>query len=130
MTVYMLDTTCFVLLAKRNSVAKSAFERLVAGGHVLGTCPVSLAEYYAGRPRGDRPEVDAFIDDLECWPILRADGLHAGEYRRALRNTGIQVTTPDMLIAAVAARVSATVITENLKDFVVAGALPISLLSV
>ena len=48
----MLDTTCFVLLAKHNSVARDAIVRLHSRGETLGTCAVTLAEYYAGTPRG------------------------------------------------------------------------------
>ena len=130
MTTYMLDTTCFVLLAKRNTLARDAIERLTMRGDALGTCAVTIAEFYAGRVVGDRPDIDAFIEGLAVWPVLRADGLRAGVYRQSFRRTGIQVTTPDMLIAAVAARVGATVVTENLKDFNVGDTEPVSLLSV
>lgn len=88
MTSYLLDTTCLIHLARRMPLAEQAIARL-----------------------------DGFLDLLRYWPTRYGDAVQAGEYRHTYARKGLQLSVSDTLIAAVARRVRATVITENLKDF-------------
>jgi predicted nucleic acid-binding protein len=54
---------------------------------------------------------------LSVWPVTLADGEDAGDRIYDLDRHGFQVPLPDALIAAVARRVGATVVTDNVRDF-------------
>lgn len=117
MTSYLLDTTCLIHLARRTPLAVDAIARLLTESHVLGCCAIPVAEFYSGLPRVRAPGMDGFIDLLQYWPIGHGDAVQAGGYRYTYARKGLQLSVSDTLIAAVARRVTATVITENLKDF-------------
>ena len=117
MSVYLPDSTSVVLLGRRNQTVTAALRRLLAAGHRLIVCPVTLAEYYSGRPIGRDPDIDDFLAALPYEDISRSDAIRAGAYRYSFRTAGLQLQMTDTLIAAVAARLGATILTENVKDF-------------
>jgi predicted nucleic acid-binding protein len=51
------------------------------------------------------------------WPITGVAARRAGSYRHAFARRGVQLTTADTLIAAVARTARATLVTRNRKDF-------------
>ena len=117
MARYLLDTDVLVDLSKGREPAQTHIPAIVAAGDVLGICAVQLAEFYAGQPRGHQPEVDAFLDALRLWAISRDAAIRAGHYRHAFGRRGRALATPDALTAAVAWRMSATVVTRNVKHY-------------
>ncbi len=116
MTRYLLDTTCLIRLQRRAPLA-GAIAELAAGPHVLGACAITVAEFYTGIRPGRLPAMDEFIASLRYWQITAIDAMQAGAYRYAFARRGFQLSMTDVLIAAVARRVGATVLTENVKDF-------------
>ena len=127
MTLYLLDTTCLIGLARDSQPTGTALQQLIAAGHALTTSTVNAAEFYTGAPRGRHQYVDALLESLPCAPVLFDDGVSAGDLRRTERQRGRTLTLPDALIAAVALRLDATIITENAKDFRLDGVRAVSL---
>lgn len=118
---YLLDTDVLIDLSKEWQPTRTRIDELLAADEELGVCAVQLAEFYAGRRRGDRPDYDAFIDSLPCWEITPETAIQAGHYRFSFARRGRTIDTPDALNAAVAWRMRATVVTRNVKDYPVPG---------
>lgn len=114
---YLLDSSALIPYGRGISVAVIAVRRLVEKGEELGVCAICVSEFYSGIPLGKDPEMDRLLQTLEYWPISYDDAVQAGAYRHGFARKGIQLSTQDTLIAAVARRVGATIVTENLKDF-------------
>ena len=129
MASYLLDTATLVLLARRGPLVAQRLSALVAGRNVVGVCPIAVAEFYAGLSIARRPEWQPFFDGLVHWNIDRYDATRAGSLRYAWARRGRPLQTTDCLIAAVAIRVRATIVTENLKDFPMPDVRAVSLLS-
>lgn len=114
---YLLDTDVLITFSRGRQPTTSRLLALLEQGNEVGICPVTVAEYYAGVKRGTDPQLDRFIDSLAYWGITRAAALAAGSYRFAFARQGTPLSTADTLIAAVAARHRATILTRNSKDF-------------
>ncbi len=117
MTRYLLDTDVLISFTRGRDPTYSAIRRLIDAGEELCTCPVVVAEFYSGIPRGERPAFDEFIDGMTGLGISHDEALLAGHHRFTFARAGTAPSTPDTLIAAVATKHGATVITRNLKDF-------------
>lgn len=112
----LLDSTELIDFERRKPETRAAIREF--GQHyVLGSCPITVAELYAGRSRGSDPALDAFLDSLEYWDITYDDAIRAGQYRWQFARQGTQLSTTDTLIAAVAARLGAVILTGNVKDY-------------
>jgi predicted nucleic acid-binding protein len=129
MANYLLDTTTLVAFARRGPGVGERLSSLVASRNVVGVCPVTVAEFHAGLRPERRPEWGRFFVDLVLWSVDHEDGVRAGTFRYTWARRGRPLQTTDTLIAAVARRVGATVITENLKDFPMPEVRAVSLLS-
>jgi predicted nucleic acid-binding protein len=117
MTRYLLDTSVLIDFSKGRQPAKSRVLEIIAGGDEVGLCPVNVAEFYTGISLGQEPNLDEFITALDCWEVTFEDGLTAGEYRWQFAKEGKALSTADVLIAAVARRQRAAVVTGNAKDY-------------
>jgi predicted nucleic acid-binding protein len=117
MTEFLLDSDGLISYEHRRPVMLDLLDDLRLSGHTLGSCPITIAEFYSGRLRGSDVAVDDFVDALHYWPIEYDDAIQAGRWRYEFAYRGIQLSATDTLIAAVARRVGATILTGNLKDF-------------
>ena len=126
MTRYLPDTTFFIDFERRQPHAESFVRQCAERGDTLSVCLITLAEYYSGRVPGERPAMDWLINSCIYWEMPRDIGVLAAQHRLDVRKRGIQIELPDALIAALAFVRGATVVTENPKDFQMAG---LSLLS-
>jgi predicted nucleic acid-binding protein len=84
---------------------------------ILCSCAITVAEYFAGETRGMFPVRDAFVDSLVYLESPPEVAELAGNYRRSFARRGIELSTQDTLIAAVASHHGATLVTRNFKDF-------------
>jgi hypothetical protein len=116
-TRYLLDTTALIDFSKGREPAKTRILDMIDNGDELGLCAINVAEFYAGVRSGERPDLDRFIAALNCWDITFEDGLQAGVYRYRFAREGKATATADVLIAAVARRQGAAVVTANVKDY-------------
>ena len=118
---YMLDTCiCSYILKQRPASVKARFDEVDAD--VLCISAVTLAELYYGaarHPNGDaiRKEIDDFASRLTvvAWDEPAAD--HYGVIRASLEKKGSPVGAMDMLIAAHARSIKATLVTNDLRHF-------------
>ena len=117
MNRFLLDTSALIRFLKGREPAVSIIAGLLAEGAQLGACAVTVAEFYAGVPRGENARWDVFIDSLAYWETPRDVAELGGEYRRAFRRQGVSLSATDTLVAAVARAQTAAVVTENAKDF-------------
>lgn len=112
----LLDSTELIDYERRKPETRARI-REFSRQYILGSCAITVAELYAGRLHGTDPGLDSFVDNLVYWDITYADAIRAGQYRWQFARRGIQLSATDTLIAAIAARVGAVILTENVKDF-------------
>jgi len=117
MALYLLDTTALIDLSKSVEPTTGFIRQLSAAGEDLGVSPISIAEFYAGLTPGEHPDWDEFFASLTFYPISYEASIQAGKWRASFRARGIQLSTTDTLIAAVASEVGAIVLTSNVKHF-------------
>lgn len=89
----------------------------MAGTDEIGVCSVVLAEFLSGMHPGRRAVWTTFVDGLTYWTTSPPAARQAGIWRHDYRQDGITLATTDLLIAAVAYEVGATLITENPRHF-------------
>lgn len=114
---YMLDTSVCVELI-RGEVAKMRL--LPASECVLSV--ITAAELEVGihrstRPAAQRKAVEAFIELFEVHPWDREATSHYGMVRTDLESRGIVIGPLDLLIAAHARRLGATLVTAKVREF-------------
>ena len=118
---YLLDTNiCSYILKNRPLSVKQKFDEV--GAEQLCISSVVLAELYYGAARHPksviiRKEIDDFASRLlvVAWDEQAAN--HYGTIRAALEKVGTPVGAMDMLIAAHARSMGATLVTNNLREF-------------
>jgi predicted nucleic acid-binding protein len=113
---FLLDTTVFVDWANGLLAARRLVDDLLAKRGDLYTCAVVSCEALSGGSDDQRAAIERLLDALE-FVALDPDGArYAGGLRReAGRSSGR--TLGDALIAALAWRLGATVVTRNASDF-------------
>ena len=121
MTTYLLDTTTLIDFSKGQEPVRSRLLAMLEAGHTLALCAVNLTEFYAGVPPEQRVQWDEFFSGLPYWDITREAATHAGGIRYEFARRGITLSTQDTLIAAVALERGAVIVTDNVKDYPMAG---------
>ncbi len=116
-TAYVLDTTVLIDHAKGRSDGVKILARLFGETGVLYTCDVVTSESLSGGTAEERRLIGRLLDALEYIAIDPEAARWAGERRRQQRSAGRRAPLGDSLIAAMAWRISATVVTRNPSDF-------------
>ena len=121
---YLLDTNVVVaLLRNEPAVVRERLRRALADGATILVSTVVLLELWygvarSGRPRENADRVRAFLaGDVAVVPFDEADAALAGELRAAIEAAGQPIGPYDLLIAAQARRVGATLVTANAAEF-------------
>lgn len=121
---YLLDTNVVVaLLRNEPAVVRKRLRRALADGATILVSTVVLLELWygvarSGRPRENADRVRAFLaGDVAVVPFDEADAALAGELRAAIEAAGQPIGPYDLLIAAQARRVGATLVTANAAEF-------------
>lgn len=85
----------------------------------LSTIVVAELEYGAAKihPSRQRVRLDALVTTLPHEPFTLADAAEFGRLRALLAHRGELIGPYDLLIAAQALRLGATVVTHNLREF-------------
>ncbi len=117
MALYLVDTTALIDLSKGFEPTASWIRERPEAGDDLGICPITVAEFYAGLSPNQYPDWDEFFASLVFCPISYAASIQAGKWRSSFRVQGIQLSTTDTLIAAVASEAGAIVVTSNIKHY-------------
>lgn len=117
MTDFLPDTNLCIRFGRGELEASEWFQTMLNSGQRVGVCPVVIAECFAGAHPPERIGWLEIFDALTFWEILPGDARQAGVYQYDFARQGIQLKLGDTLIAAVAKRVGATIVTNNVKDF-------------
>lgn len=115
-SLYLFDTTLLIDISRGNGRAAGVAADLARHGRV-GTSVINIAECLRGAHLHERPFWDQMFSTLELWVVEVPDAEKAGRRMFDLARTGFQVAIADALIAAVASRLDATVVTSNVRDF-------------
>ena len=119
--LYLLDTDSCVFILRRTSSALLERIRAVPLEHQAMSV-VTLAELQYGvrvstRKQANQDAVDLLLRHLTVLDLTRDAALHYAEIRADLRQKGQPIGANDLLIAAHARSLGATVVTNNVKDF-------------
>lgn len=117
MTLALLDTDAIIDYLKGVASTIAFIQGLNQQGHQLCVCAVVECEVYTGLPPQNRGEAAQHMDAMEFLPTPRRTARSAGDWRGAYRSQGIQLSTTDCLIAAVAVEHDAILVTANLRHF-------------
>jgi predicted nucleic acid-binding protein len=114
---YLLDTTVLIEASRLREPALSWLREALRKSDEVGVCAVIVAEFFAGLRPDERPRWETFVAELTYWASTREMARQAGIYRYTYARLGRTIQTADALIAATAAAVGATLVTDNIKDF-------------
>jgi predicted nucleic acid-binding protein len=121
MATFLLDT-CVIIDALNNKRGRPALLLdLVKSGHVLACCPINITEVYAGMRPKEETATEEFFASLQHVPIAPSAARLAGELKRDYARKGTTLNLGDVIIAAVAIHNKLTLLTDNTKDFPMAG---------
>lgn len=119
--MFLLDTDiCSYILRERPPSVLKKFKQAEPGG--LAVSAITAAELYYGAARSASKKVNqAVIDDflarLSVLPWSPEAAAEYGALRAALEKSGTSIGGMDMLIAAHALCLSATLVTNNIRHF-------------
>lgn len=118
---YLLDTNiCVYLIHDRSSGLRHHFRNLRTGD--IGMSAITLSELSYGAALSHKPEENTailkqFVATLVLAAYDDAAAEHYGAIRAELKKKEISIGTMDILIAAHAKSLDATLVTNNLRDF-------------
>jgi tRNA(fMet)-specific endonuclease VapC len=119
MARYMLDTNmCIYLMKNQPEAVARRFAQCYVGDVVISAITYAELEYgvaASADPERERANLAALIEDLPVAPFDSAAGIAYGPIRLATRDS--KKDHLDKLIAAHAASLKVTVVTNNAKDF-------------
>ena len=114
---YLLDTTLLIDYAKGRRDGAEVVARLFEETGNLYTCDIVNCEALSGGVPEERDLIVRLLDALEYLAIDPEGARWAGDRRRELRAQRRRSPLGDSLIAAVAWRMDATVVTRNPREF-------------
>lgn len=114
---YLLDTTLIVDHAHGYEPAMAVLHHLYEEGGDLYTCDVVVSEALSGGSDEHVAVVSRLLEPLDYVATDPSAARQAGEARLKRHRSGGKLGLGDALIAAVAARIGATVVTRNRPDF-------------
>jgi predicted nucleic acid-binding protein len=117
MARYLIDTDAFVDYLNVRPPAVSLFVELAEAGDTLCLCDVVVAEVYSGLGAVPDPRAEGLIQSAEFVLTSMDTARQAGTWRHDYARQGIQLSTTDTLVAAVALQIGATLITASLNDY-------------
>jgi predicted nucleic acid-binding protein len=121
MTLYILDTDVLINASKNREPDRTWLLGRIREGAAVGITAVTVAEFYSGVKPGDHPRMDSLIEQLGHVPITHRIGITAGSYRYGFARQGVNLSTADCLIAAVATDSGSTLVTHNIKHYPMPG---------
>lgn len=120
--LYMLDTDiCAFVLRRSSAVLLERIQQVPIDQQTISI--VTLAELLYGvlesnKKKANRAGVDAFVRHVTVKDWSRDAAEHYAEIRSDLTKKGQMIGANDLMIAAHAKSLDATVVTNNVKDFV------------
>jgi predicted nucleic acid-binding protein len=115
--LYLLDSSAVIDWLNGRKGAVDTLPDLVESGHTLALNAISVAEVYSGLGDDERAFADRLLEAVEYWEIDQASALQAGAFRYQFARHGITLAVADVLLAAHAIQLGATLVTGNIKHF-------------
>lgn len=118
---YLLDTnTCIFIIRKQPFAVLDRLTRIDVGE--VGVSSITVAELRYGAEKSQRPEQNALALDQFLLPFIIADfdtsaAAAYGLIRAHVERRGTPIGSLDLLIAAHALSLSATIVTNNRREF-------------
>ena len=119
--IILLDTSVLIDVLRNRGNRRSLLASFVEQGHTLATSAINIGEVYAGMRPHETTETDRLLSNIESYPTTGAIARHAGMLKFAYSQKGKTLSLPDMIVAATALKHGASLMTDNRKDFPVAG---------
>ncbi|MFI5292149.1 MAG: type II toxin-antitoxin system VapC family toxin [Candidatus Limnocylindrales bacterium] len=113
---YLFDTTVLIDWAVAHPGVRGVVEQCYEETSELYTCDVVVCEALSAGSEAEREVIRRFVSGLEYLCIDPDGAEHAGELRR-IAGRRSRRTLGDALIAALAIRSGATIVTRNMTDF-------------
>jgi len=115
--IFLLDTTVLIDLLRARNDRRALLAELVEGGHTLATAAMNVGEVYAGMRPAEEASTEALLANLELVPTTAEIARRAGKLKAAWARKGQTYSLPDMIVAATAIQLGATLMTDNHKHF-------------
>lgn len=122
--IYLLDTNAVIAILKGQPVAvRTRLKRVAPKATAIALSSIVLFELWYGVARSERQRENTerlriFLSGaISVIPFDADDAATAGEVRAALEATGKPIGPYDLLIAAQALRLRATLVTANVSEF-------------
>lgn len=122
--IYLLDTNAVIAILKGQPVAvRTRLKRVAPKATAIALSSIVLFELWYGVARSERQRENTerlriFLSGaISVIPFDADDAATAGEVRAALEATGKPIDPYDLLIAAQALRLRATLVTANVSEF-------------
>jgi tRNA(fMet)-specific endonuclease VapC len=117
----MLDTNiCIYIIKRRPQSVLERFSKFPVGDIGISTITLAELEYGAAKsaqPRRNREALEEFVSPLEVAAFDRDASEAYGKVRTALEKKGLPIGSMDMLIAAHAVSLGASLVTNNETEF-------------
>lgn len=113
----LLDTTVQIDILRPSSQRKPHIEYLLRSGAHFYTSAISYAEVCSGLRSQEEASALAFLNSMTLFPVTRTIAQRGGFLQRTLRQRGLTIELPDILIAATALEYELTILTANVRDF-------------
>lgn len=117
MAIHLLDTDIIIDVLNGKRGRPSLLRGLVADGHLLACCSISITEVYAGLRPGEEQKTLNFLHSLKFYAVDFAVAQLAGALKCDYSRKGKSLNIADSTIAAVALHHDLMLITGNKKDF-------------
>src|SRR5215831_12864830 len=103
MAIYLLDTNVIIdAINEKKNRHQFLLDLVEVQGHTLATCPINVAEVYAGmRPQEAQPTTE-LLQSLELLPITFRVAELAGRLKYDYAKKGITLSLSDAIVGAVA----------------------------
>src|SRR5438874_13115668 len=87
----------------------------------VAVCPVVLVEFYSGLAPAERAQWDTYFATLDFWDHSESASRQAGRFRYDAARRGVALGVGDALVAATALEHDAAILTDNVRDYPMAG---------
>ncbi len=114
---YAIDTSVLIDLLREYQPAVELFERLAEEEAQLFSSYVIRTEVLSGMRRGEERATRALLDLIEWMPVGEPESETAAALGRKYLPANQGIDTPDLLLAEVAERQGAELLTTNVKHF-------------
>jgi tRNA(fMet)-specific endonuclease VapC len=122
--IFLLDTNAVIgILRNRPAAIRNRLRAAVSGAASIAVSTVVLFELHYGVARSSRRQENAdrlrtFLSGaIDVMPFEEEDARLAGDLRAGLEAAGTPIGPYDLLIAAQAVRMPATLVTANIREF-------------